>query len=389
MEESEGGLTFDPERQALARRREGEALRLGLSGFALFLLLVFLTLPSGLTLRLEGWALSLTRNPWAVVALYVVVGYLTLTALALPLRVVGRRSDVRYGMSRQSWSSWALDRGKATLLGLLFALAAVGALYWTLRNFGTFWWLVFWLLSLAFTLLAGILGPVVLLPLFYRVEEIRDGGMQARLQALSRRAGVRALGVYEFRSSAKTERGAAAVAGWGRTRRILLSDHILREYAPEEVEGILAHELAHHVQRDPARFLLLSAVLSLLALWGMNRFVQATMGVFAIASLAQVANLPLFVLFGGLFYAATGPLSRSFSRWREGLADQKAAELSRNPEALARALVKLHDQNLSVADPHPWVERLFYTHPRGTRRLRNLLRLRPGMHDDSQYPKKD
>ncbi|MFQ5986492.1 MAG: M48 family metalloprotease [Thermoplasmata archaeon] len=372
MEDAGEGLTFDPERQVLARRRQMEALTFGLLGFGLFLFLAFLTLPTGLSLRLEGWALSLTQNPWAVVGLYVLVGYLVLAVLALPLRLVGRQSEVRSRMSRQSWPSWALDRLKATLLGLAFALVAVEALYWTIRNLGELWWLGFWFLSLAFSLLAGFLGPVLLLPLFYRVEETRDVRMRERLQALSARAGVRALGVYEFRSSAKTERGTAAVTGLGRTRRILLSDHILKAYTPREVEGILSHELAHHAHRDPARFLLLSAVLSLVVLLLLDRLVRGTMTAYGIASLAQVANLPLFVLFGGIFYAITGPLSRSFSRWREALADRRGAELVGDPEALARALVKLHDQNLGVADPHPWVERLFYTHPSGRRRVRWL-----------------
>ncbi len=372
MEGRANGLTFDPKRQALARSRQRQSLVWGLVGFALFMVIVFVTLPTGLSLRLEGWALSLTTNPWGVVALYVLVGYLVLAILALPLRGVGRQSEVKYRLSRQSWLSWAVDRLKATLLGLLLALLAVEALFWTIRNFGDWWWTVFWVLALGFSLLSGFLGPVVLLPLFYRVAEIKDQTLRDRLHALSTRAGVRALGVYEFRSSAKTERGTAAVAGLGRTRRILLSDHILREYSAAEVEGIFAHELAHHAHRDVARFFLFSALLSLLALLLMDRLVRWTMGTYGIVSLDQVSNMPLFVLFGGLFFAVTGPLSRAFSRRREALADRRGAELSGDPEALARALVKLHDQNLGVADPHPWVERLFYSHPSGRRRLESL-----------------
>ncbi|MEE8199419.1 MAG: hypothetical protein V3R48_06875, partial [Thermoplasmata archaeon] len=132
MEGLDNGLTFDPKRQTLARRRLQESLVWGLFGFVLFMAAVFLTLPTGLSLRLEGWALSLTTNPWGVAALYVLVGYLVLTLLALPLRIVGRGSELKYGLTRQTWPSWALDRLKATLLGLFFAILAIEALYWTL-----------------------------------------------------------------------------------------------------------------------------------------------------------------------------------------------------------------------------------------------------------------
>ncbi|MFQ5918884.1 MAG: M48 family metalloprotease [Thermoplasmata archaeon] len=381
MDGSGNALAFDPERQALARRRLRESLVWGFFGITVSMLGVFLTLPTGLSLRLEAWALSLTTHPWGVVAVYVVVGYLVLAVLALPLRVVGRRSELKYGLTRQSWPSWALDRLKSTVLGLLFALLAIEVLYWTIRNFGEVWWVVLWILSIGFSLLAGFLGPVFLLPLFYRVAELKDPGLRDRLQDLSARAGVRAIGVYEFRSSAKTERGTAAVAGLGRTRRILLSDHISREYAGEEVEGILAHELAHHANRDVARSLLVSALLSLLLLLVLDRLVRGTMGAYGIASLDQVANLPLFILFGGLFYTLTAPLSRALSRRREALADRRGAELSGHPTGMARALIKLHDQNLGLADPHPWIERLFYSHPSGRRRVRRLLARQRGAGD--------
>ena len=50
--------------------------------------------------------------------------------------------------------------------------------------------------------------------------------------------------------SSHTKKANAALAGLGRTRRILLSDTLLADYSEDEIEVILAHELAHHVHRD-------------------------------------------------------------------------------------------------------------------------------------------
>ncbi|MDX1534473.1 MAG: hypothetical protein R3291_02505, partial [Thermoplasmata archaeon] len=71
MTEAPAGVAFDATRQAVARRYQGEALRLGLVGLIGLALAAFLTLPTGLSTRLETWATSLTAHPWAVVALYV------------------------------------------------------------------------------------------------------------------------------------------------------------------------------------------------------------------------------------------------------------------------------------------------------------------------------
>lgn len=384
MPEDEGGLpdevsseavAFDEERQALARRYEREALALGLGSTALLLAILVLVLVTGVSVRLEGWAQQVSGRPWIVVALYVTLGYGALQALALPLRAAGRASDLRYGLARGGWGAWALDRAKAFLFGWLLALAAAELLYWTLREFGPLWWVAFWLLALAFTLLTSFVGPVLLLPLFYRVRRVEDADLRERVHRLALRAGIRVLDVYEFASSAKTERGTAALAGLGRTRRVLLSDHILERYTPREVEGILAHEIAHHLRRDAPRTLLLSAAVSLLALALAGPFVRATMPAVGIESLQQVANLPLFLLFGALFYTAVGPLQRALSRRREARADRVGARLCGDPRALASALVKLHGQGLTNATPPRAVEILFYTHPAGERRVRALLAL--------------
>ena len=58
------------------------------------------------------------------------------------------------------------------------------------------------------------------------------------------------LGAYEWGLAAKTKKANAALAGLGGTRRILVSDTMLAEYSDDEIEVVLAHELAHHVHGD-------------------------------------------------------------------------------------------------------------------------------------------
>lgn len=352
---------------------------LGFLGLGLFTLVVYLSMPTGLSSGLESWGRTLGGSPWIHVAAYVVVAYLSLNLLALPLRLAGRQSHIRYGLTKQSWVSWALDRVKALALGLLFALITVEVLYWTIRNFGQLWWLILWGLALGFTLVGGYLAPVILLPLFYRVRRIEDADVDERVRKLAGKAGLDLIGVYEITSSPKTERGTAALVGLGRTRRVLLSDHILKDYSRDEVEGILAHEFAHHVQRDSRLQLVTSAALSLVALYLADVFVRVTMPYSGITNMSSVVTLPLFALFGTAYYTVMNPMTRSLSRLREGKADRLGASLCGKPLALASALVKLHNQNLSDASPPRYLEALFYTHPAGRKRVGALLAISKGL----------
>ena len=69
----------------------------------------------------------------------------------------------------------------------------------------------------------------------------------ARARRSRRRARARR---YEWGLAAKTKKANAALAGLGGTRRILVSDTMLADYSDDEIEVVLAHELAHHVHGD-------------------------------------------------------------------------------------------------------------------------------------------
>lgn len=371
----EGGdeLEFDREKQAIARERERWVIRLGVLRLATLALLIFIFLETGLSLRLEEFAARLTPNLWMITALYVTAGYGLLLLFTLPFQLLRFRQDRGYGLSKQGWVSWGFDRLKSFALGLMFALIAIEALYWCLRNFGERWWLVAWILALVSSVAMGYLAPVVLLPVFYRVRPLDEEELTRRLRNLAEKARIRVVGVYEFEASAKTEAGMAALAGIGRTRRILLSDHIRKGFSEREVTSILAHELAHHARGDSARGLLQYSVLAFAGLLLADLFVRWSMPSFGLQRIDGVANLPLFLLFFLGFSTATSPLMNTLSRRREAGADRLAVSLCEDPRALASALAKLHDTNLSNASPSPWIEALFYTHPSGTRRVKMLL----------------
>src|SRR4029078_8119434 len=84
---------------------------------------------------------------------------------------------------------------------------------------------------------------------------------RARLLALADRAGARVLGAYEWGLGGKTRKANAALAGLGATRRILVSDTMLAQYSDDEIEVVLAHEIAHHVHGDIWKGMLFESVL--------------------------------------------------------------------------------------------------------------------------------
>ena len=96
----------------------------------------------------------------------------------------------------------------------------------------------------------------------------------------------------------------------------------------------------------------------------------------------ETASFPAqLVLLGFLFsilLAVFSPLGNVLSRRQEHYADRYASDLSKTPDALASALVKMSRDNLSNLHPHPLYAAIYYSHPPVVERVRTLSALKHG-----------
>jgi STE24 endopeptidase len=271
--------------------------------------------------------------------------------------------DRRYELSTEPLSAWFKDHAKTLAIGAAFGVAAVEGLYLLAHWAPGWWWLAAAVAGTAVTVLLARVAPVLLLPLFYRFTPLDRPELVERLVALSRRANVPVLGVYEWTLGDKTRRANAALVGAGSTRRILLSDTLLAEYTDDEIEVILAHELAHHVHHDIPKGLALEFVV-LLAAFGLASLALRTMaGSLGLAGPADVAGLPLLLLAAGAVSVVATPLLHACSRWNERRADRLALTLTGHHGPFISAMRRLSAQNLAEENPSRLVVWMFHSHP--------------------------
>ena len=308
-----------------------------------------------------------TQSTPAAIALYVLLLCALWQVLTLPVAYYsGVVLEGRYGLTLQTTQGWLRDQLKGIIVFVALAIAAAEFLYFTIRRWPDQWWLI---ASVGFgcaVLLLARLAPVVILPLFYRFKPLDRPQLQERLRTLAARAGLPALGVYEWGLGEKTRRANAALVGVGGTRRILLSDTLITDYSDDEIEVVLAHELAHHAHHDVLTAVAAQTTLLLLGLaaaaWTtelaayLRPWVQA-------AGAADVAGLPLILLATGAVYVMAAPLVNALSRRHERRADAYALRLTARPTAFISAMRRLGAQNLAEPQPSRTVQWLFHSHP--------------------------
>lgn len=300
----------------------------------------------------------------AEVAVYVILLSLLNEVGGFPLALYsGFFLERRYGLSHERFARWLRDQAKSFAIGVVFACVGAVAVYALMRVYPARWWLAAGALFAAVVVALANVAPVVLLPMFYRVKPLDRESLRLRLLRLADRAGARVLGAYEWGLGEKTRKANAALTGLGGTRRILVSDTMLADYTEEEIEVVLAHELAHHVHGHIWKGIVFESGLILAGFYLASKVLATLAPTVGLRGIDDVAGLPLLVLGAGAVSFVMLPVAYAMSRAFERSADRLALDLTRNPAAFMSAMRRLAAQNLADERPSKVVEWLFYSHP--------------------------
>lgn len=258
---------------------------------------------------------------------------------------------------------WLAGYGRAMSLHVAVWICSALTVYATIWAWPTVWWLV---TGVAFVLVMVTLthvGSVLILPWFYELKPLDRPNLRARLESLTRRVGTPLAAIQEWRLGLEKGRPDAALVGIGSTRRVLLSDALLADYSDDEIEVVLAHELAHHAHHDIWKTIVYEATVVVAACGAANLVMQRFGAALGMTGLRDVGGLPLLVVVAGAVVTILAPVRNVLSRRHERLAGQYALELTKNPTALVSSLRRFGEQTLAEERPSRLVEWLFYTHP--------------------------
>ena len=361
-----------------ARARVYHRRQLALSVLGLVLSVVYLIalIATRAAAHLTEYVARWTTAWWLELGIVLLVLAGAYRILTLPLHWLGGFwLPRRFGLLHQPFRRWVWDAAKAAVIGAILGLLAALTVYGLLRV-TPWWWLWGAAIFLAGYALLALVAPIWLVPLFYRLTPLPDGALLARLLALARRVGVPVTGVFVVDQSRKSRTANAAVTGLGRTRRILLFDTLLDQFTAEEIEAVLAHELAHQLHGDIRRGLLVQGALTLVAFWIADRALRWGAGWLGLAGPADIAGLPLFGLILVLVSLAALPLANGWSRRVEWQADRFALETIPDPRAFIGSMERLATLNLAEREPHRLEEFFLYSHPAIARRIAHARQFR-------------
>ena len=291
--------------------------------------------------------------------------------------------EERFGFNRMTTRLWLADLAKAIGLSIVLGLPLLLLVLWLMREAGAQWWLWTWATWTGFQLLVLVLYPTFIAPLFNRFEPLPPGDTRSRVEALLARCGFSASGLFVMDGSRRSGHGNAYFTGLGRAKRVVFFDTLIARLSGDELDAVLAHELGHFKLKHVTKRIAWSAAISLAFLgvlaWLMQQpWFYAGLGIPASEVAGAMARpgvaLALFALVLPVFLFLLSPLAARYSRRHEFEADAFAARIA-SGQALARALVKLYEDNASTLTPDPVHSAFYDSHPPASIRIERLSSL--------------
>ena len=293
---------------------------------------------------------------------------LVLVVVEVPLGAVAEQRARDFGLSTQDWGGWTLDLAKSTGIGLVLAGLGGALLMALIRRFPRAWWAIGAVSAVVLSAVFVSYGPVVIDPLFNKFTALPDSPLRAEVLALAHKDGVDVGQVYRVDASRRTTGANAYVNGIGHTKRVVLYDNLLKDFSPDQVQSVVAHELGHVKHRDVPRGLLWLAIVAPAGMLVIQRLTER-LAPRETGRRAGPAVLPAAALSIAVVSFFLNIPGNALSRQVERSADGHALHLDGDPAAFIAVERKLALQNLGDPEPPDWAQFVFGTHPKTVERI--------------------
>jgi STE24 endopeptidase len=286
-----------------------------------------------------------------------------------------------FNFNKQTTRLWLSDKIKELILGFVLLGTVIFILFFLYEKMsllvGDYWWILAFVTLFLFQIFLMVLWPRFILPLFNKLTRLEDHELEDKLQALARKTGFKSREILVIDGSKRSSHSNAFFTGFGKFRKIVLYDTLLKQLNHEEIVAVVAHEIGHYRLGHIPKRLFVSFVLGLLYFWIIHQLLVSSWfttglnlpSVFA-GELSPV--LITVILFGGVFTFWISPLSNFFSHKHEYEADRFAADSGDSKQSLLSALRKLTTENLSYPLPHRLASVFYHSHPSLPQRDLNL-----------------
>ena len=272
--------------------------------------------------------------------------------------------EERHGFNKTTRKTFVTDIFKGLIISGAISSILYATVIFIIISAGDLWWI--YAFAAVFTLQAIIffLYPVLIMPLFNKFEPLDDEQFKKPIEKLLEKVDFKSKGLFVMNASLRSTHGNAFFTGFGKNKRIVFFDTLLKTINPDEMEAILGHELGHYKLGHIRKTLISSLVFGFLGFYILNEIFKSDNFFIAhgLENLTVYSKFLMFYLVIGSYTFFTKPITSALSRKREFEADDFSFQFT-DGEHMISGLLKLTKDNASNLTPDPLYSSYYYSHP--------------------------
>ena len=272
--------------------------------------------------------------------------------------------EERHGFNKTTKKTFVTDIFKSLFISGAISSILYATVIFIIISAGDLWWI--YAFAAVFTLQAIIffLYPVLIMPLFNKFEPLDDEQFKKPIEKLLEKVDFKSKGLFVMNASLRSTHGNAFFTGFGKNKRIVFFDTLLKTINPDEMEAILGHELGHYKLGHIRKTLISSLVFGFLGFYILNEIFKSDNFFIAhgLENLTVYSKFLMFYLVIGSYTFFTKPITSALSRKREFEADDFSFQYT-DGEHMISGLLKLTKDNASNLTPDPLYSSYYYSHP--------------------------
>ena len=284
--------------------------------------------------------------------------------------------EKKYNFNNTTKKTFLLDLIKSIAGWALIGAVGLSIILLFFQRAGSLAWLYCWIALTVIQIFTMFIYPIFILPISNKLKILQDGPLKEAIKKYLKEnnVNIKMGNIRIIDSSRRTKKSNAFLAGFGKNKRLVLSDTLLNNNNVPEILAIVAHEVGHLKMNHLPKKLMLYSIETFLMMLILSFVIQSSnfFLAFGVENLSVYIGLMLFgVVYSPIaFFFST--LTNYKSREYEYDADRYSAETT-TPKDMAAALDKLGSHNLTNPTPHPITVALKYTHPPIKDRVERLI----------------
>ena len=162
------------------------------------------------------------------------------TLLSLPFKIYSTFViEERFGFNRTTIGTFALDLLKGLLLGGLLGGALLSVVLFLFDLTGPLAWIWCWVATTVFMLLAQLVAPTWIMPLFNTFTPLGGGELKEALITYAQMVRFPLEGVFVIDGSRRSAKANAFFTGFGKHKRIALFDTLITKHTTSELVSVV------------------------------------------------------------------------------------------------------------------------------------------------------